>query len=175
MRAEVMTHTNLGVPSLEIDSHRCTATFRSWETKSSELSGETTLLEGGRERWWCQVLLLNLPECLLGLFQLLDAKVRSKMIVFSATRERWRRLWTSFSWIRWKICLFDLDRLECVTNQVMSDLFEHAVQGLANLRRCAHVGQSLVVESGRICWNLKNSVVLRIKYRLVSKAQISGD
>lgn len=96
MRAEVMTHTNLGVPSLEIDSHRCTATFRSWETKSSELSGETTLLEGGRERWWCQVLLLNLPECLLGLFQLLDAKVRSKMTVFSATRERWRRLWNKF-------------------------------------------------------------------------------
>lgn len=167
-----MTHTNLGVPSLEI---WFTQMHCNIQVLRNKVLWTTTLLEGGRERWWCQVLLLNLPECLLGLFQLLDAKVRSKMTVFSATRERWRRLWTSFSWIRWKICLFDLDRLECVTNQVMSDLFEHAVQGLANLRRCAHVGQSLVVESGRICWNLKNSVVLRIKYRLVSKAQISDD
>lgn len=53
----------------------------------------------------------------------------------------------------------------------MSDLFEHAVQGLANLRRCAHVGQSLVVE---LAETLKSSCSMN-QYCLVSKAQISDD
>ncbi len=82
--------------------------------------------------------------------------------------KRWRRLWTDFF-----LTLLEnmFVRLECVRNQVMSDLFEHAVQGLANLRRCAHVGQSLVVE---LAETLKSSCSMN-QYCLVSKAQISDD